>query len=300
MLSGFNLSPIGSLTAGTNGLLYSLPSPYNYYEKMKKVLLLWAQPCKIAIALFLSQKTASKKKHMKRSNKLTLSLVIAIAFVTIASVAQAAYSQNFNTYAGSAATIPTGWSIAFSGTATYNGQGNGGMGTAGAWAYGTTGGTDFAFGALRGATPGNLTLAVGFVNNTGSTITSLTFTWNYEQWRYANTTGFDLSGTGALAGNAIVNAADFVGLAVGTGGNGTPTSTPISLTVSGLSIAPGATYGLSWVTTLPAMGNAGNGIAIDDFNLNLGAVIPEPSTWAMITLGAVLLLGVQCLRRKKS
>jgi hypothetical protein len=186
--------------------------------------------------------------------------------------------------------------LAFTGTTTFNGAGTGTSATQGAWAYGT--GTDFSLGALRGNNVGNLTLAVGFVNNTGATITSLAFTWNYEQWRYANTTGFSLSGTGALAGNVQLNTANFVGLPAGT--NGTPTSTPISLTVSGLSIANGTTFGLSWVTTAPPMGNTGNGIAIDDFNLNLGAIIPEPSTWAMITVGAVLLLGAQCLRRRKS
>ncbi len=235
---------------------------------------------------------------MKSSDKLTLRLVLAIAFVTIASVAQAAYNQNFNTYDGTAATIPTGWSIAFSGTATFNGTGNGTSANQGAWAYYSGTGSDFSLGALRGGTPGNLTLAVALVNNTGSTITSINLTWNYEQWRYADTTGFNLSGTGALAGNVQLNTANFVGLAVGT--NGTPTSTPISLTVSGLTIANGATFGLSWVTTAPPLGTAGNGMAIDDFNLNLGAIIPEPSTWAMITVGAVLLLGAQCLRRKKS
>ncbi len=187
------------------------------------------------------------------------------------------YTQNFNTYLGTLATVPAGWTVAFSGTATFNGVGTGTSATGGAWAYGTGG--ENSFGALRSATPLNITEAVSFTNNTGSTLTTLTITFNYEQWRYANTSGWDLSGTGALTGNALVNAADYVGLAAGT--NGTPTSVPITLALTGLSIANGATFGLSWLTTDQT--GSDNGVAIDDFSLTYSPV-PEPSTWISGTL----------------
>lgn len=204
------------------------------------------------------------------------------------------YSQDFDTYVGTAATIPLGWTVSFTGSAVFNGAGTGTSATGGAWAYGT--GSDFSLGALRATTPGNLTLAVALVNDTGATITDLTIQWNYEQWRYVNTSGFDLSGTGSLAGNATVNAADFAGGATGT--NGTPTSTPISLTLSGLSIAPGAAFGLSWVTT-DASGSD-NGVSIDDFAISAGSPVPELSTIPTVFLGGALLIGMHRFRRKLS
>lgn len=204
------------------------------------------------------------------------------------------YSQDFDAYAGTPATIPFGWTVSFSGNAVFNGTGAGTSATGGAWAYGT--GSDFSFGALRTATPGNLTLAVALVNDTGATITDLTIQWNYEQWRYANISGFDLSGTGTLAGNVTVNAADFAGSASGT--SGTPTATPISLTLSGLSIAPDATFGLSWVTT-DASGSD-NGIGIDDFAISAGSPVPELSTIPMVILGGGLLIGMRRFLRKVS
>lgn len=200
------------------------------------------------------------------------------------------YSQDFDTYAGTAATVPLGWSVSFTGTANFGGANSGSSSAGAAYAYGT--GSDFSFGALHTGTTGLITLAVASINDTGSTLTSLTIQWNYEQWRFANTSGFDLSGTGALAGNVTLNAADFAGAATGT----SPTQIPISLTLSGLSIAPGVSYGLSWVTT-DASGSD-NGVAIDDFAISAGSPIPEPATIAMFVLGAGLLVGIRRFRCK--
>ena len=202
------------------------------------------------------------------------------------------YSENFDTYAGSAATVPFGWSVSFTGTANFGGTNAGTSSAGGAYAYGA--GSDFSFGALHTGTTGLITLAVNLINDTGSTLTSLTIQWNYEQWRFANTSGFDLSGTGALAGDATLNAADFTGATSGSAG----AQTPVSLTLTGLSIAPGASYGLSWVTT-DATG-ADNGIAIDDFAISAGSPIPELSTIQMLFLGGALLTGLSRLRRKLS
>ncbi len=171
---------------------------------------------------------------MKLPSKIALTVAV-VAGMTAAAQAQISYTgspytQNANSFAGTAVTVPAGWSYAFSGTATYNGVGTGTSATGGAWAYGLAG--DNSFGALRSGTPGNITLAVNFTNNTGSTLTDLVISFNYEQWRFANTSGWDLSGTGGLAGVAAVNSADFVGSAMGV--NGTPTSTPIAITLSGI------------------------------------------------------------------
>ncbi|HTQ37637.1 MAG TPA: autotransporter-associated beta strand repeat-containing protein [Pirellulales bacterium] len=107
---------------------------------------------------------------------------------------------------------------------------------------------------------------MSFTNNTGAVIDSLTLNWNYEQWRYANTSGWDLSGTGDLAGNATLNSKDFAGTGSGSGTNGTVTITSVpSFTLTGLSIANGDTFGLSWATT--DQSSSDNGVSIDDFSL---------------------------------
>src|SRR6266481_6739550 len=135
------------------------------------------------------------------------------------------YSQDFDGYGGTAVTVPLGWSVSFTGTANFGGTNSGSSSTGAAYAYGT--GSDFSFGALHTGTTGLITLAVAFINDTGSTLTSLTIQWNYEQWRFANTSGLDLTGTGALAGNASVEAADFTGTTSGSAA----AQTPISLTL---------------------------------------------------------------------
>ena len=182
------------------------------------------------------------------------------AFAQI-SLTSSSYTQNFNSYVGSAATVPAGWTSSASG---YQGVGSTSSSTGGNYASQT--GTDRGFGALRSNSTGNITLGVGFTNNTGSTITSLTLSWNYEQFKFGNTSGFDLSGTGGLAGNSILNGKDFSGVASGSGLRSTAVS---SFTITGLSIANGATFGFNWVAT--DVSGADNGVAIDDFSLTIPA-----------------------------
>ena len=166
-------------------------------------------------------------------------------------------------------TIPAGWSGTSSGTAAYKGRGNGSSNAGGYWAYGS--GSEYSLGALRSGTPGNITYTVSYTNNSGGTITSLTFSWDYEQWRYANTSGWDCSGTGQLSGNSTLNAKDFTGSASGT--NGSVTVTPVtSFTLSGLSIANGQTFGISWITTDGT--SSDNGVAIDKFSISASGSPP--------------------------
>jgi hypothetical protein len=181
------------------------------------------------------------------------------------------YTQLFDSYAGTVGSIPSGWSVAFQLASVFNGVGTGTSSTGGAWAYGIGG--ENAFGALRSGTPGNITLGASFINNTGNTITSLTIGLTYEEWRYANTSGFNVSGTGALSSSSL-STLNYSGSAAGV--NGVPTSTPALLTLTGLSISNGATFGINWLTTDAAL--ADNGIALDNFALGFTA-LPEPGTW---------------------
>jgi hypothetical protein len=188
-----------------------------------------------------------------------------------------AKTDDFNAYNPTtaptmASTLPTGWTG--SGVAVYNGRGTG-TNTAGAfYAFGTTISADYSAGALRS---GSLVISytVGFTNNSGGTITDLTFSWNYEQWRFANTSGWNATGTGALASNTTLNGKDFTGSASGT--TGTVATTAVApFTLSGLSIAPGQSFGITWATT-DATG-ADNGVSIDDFNIQASGVTVQNQT----------------------
>lgn len=200
------------------------------------------------------------------------------AQISITTLPYASGVTDFNNYnpnsaANLTATIPAGWTASSSGAAAYNGQGTGASNVGGYWAYGSA--SEYSLGALRSGTPGNITYTVTYINNTGTTINGITLEWDYEQWRYANTSGWNVSGTGALAGNATLNALDFAGVAAGT--NGTVSVTEIGpVTLSGLSIANGASFGISWITT--DITGSDNGVSIDNFSI---AMCATPS----VTLG---------------
>jgi hypothetical protein len=210
---------------------------------------------------------------------ITLLITLYINLFSQISLTGGPYTQSFDSYLGTSISVPIGWTVTFQLTPVYNGTGTGTSNAGGAWAYGTSG--EYSFGALRSGTPGNITLAVNFTNNTGQTIVDMTFQWNYEQWRYANTSGFDLSGTGVLSGNTSINTQDFSGSSTGT--NGTVTSTPISINLLSINILDGQTFGLQWITT--DLTGADNGISIDDFQLTG----PDPLPVELSSFSAVVL-----------
>lgn len=188
-------------------------------------------------------------------------------------------TDNFDAYNPTNATtatntIPAGWSYS-STSAAYNGRGTGTATAGGFIGYGS--GTDFSLGALPSGSNTH-TYTISFTNNSGTTITSLTLSWDYEQWRYgtANTSGWDVTGTGQLAANATLNAKDFSGVAGSTAGTTGGLTTPVSsFTLSGLSITNGQSFGLTWVTT--NLTGADNGVSIDNFSIQAsGAAAAVP------------------------
>jgi hypothetical protein len=201
------------------------------------------------------------------------------------------YTQNFDLYDGSStATLPAGWTM--TGSSVFKGRGTGSSNAGGIYSYGADS-SDGSLGFLHsGGTGVNLaTYAVSFTNGNSTPITSLTISFSYEQWRFVNATGWDLSGTGDLAGVSALESLDFTGSATGT--SGSVASTPINVTLTGLNIAPGDSFGLSWVANdLPS---SDNGISIDDFSIKAVAV-PEPSTIAILTVGCMF--GLMHLRRR--
>jgi uncharacterized protein len=218
-----------------------------------------------------------------------------------------AYTQNFNTLSNTAGsttneTLPTGWYITESGSgARDNDQyavDTGGSNTGDTFSYGAAGNTDRALGGLQSGTLIS-TIGAQFTNNTGGTITSLDIAYTGEQWRIGNTAAarddrldFQISTNatnlcGADSGPCVgtytdVNALDFtnpIKTAASAGlldGNNAANRTAISTTVSGLSIANGATFWIRW-NDLNASG-ADDGLAIDDFSVTAnGAAVVTPN-----------------------
>ncbi|PBQ32010.1 hypothetical protein CNR22_09585 [Sphingobacteriaceae bacterium] len=216
-----------------------------------------------------------KKDFTKVFKTLVLSCAFAISNhlisqISITAVPFTPASTDFNSFnpnsaSNATATIPAGWSLSSSGTPAYNGQSISGPSAGGYWSYTYLLSGDYNLGGLRDASVGNITYHVDYVNNTGGLITSLVLSWDYEQWRFANFSGWSCFGTGALAGNSVLTTKGYIG--ANNSFLNPATSTPLAtFTLSGLSIANGDTFGISWITNDDT--GADNGIAIDNFSLN--------------------------------
>jgi hypothetical protein len=204
-------------------------------------------------------------------------------------------TENFDSFAGTAGSIPGGFST--TGTQTYKGLDDGGNGQGGYWSFGINSATDRAFGMIEtSSTVTGLGLVVALNNNTGSSINRFTLGYTLEEWRDGNSgsdrqNGFALrystDGTtftsairtdgapvnnnqGKLDGNAIANKV------VVSGFDYIPASP----------IAPGATVYFEW-QFMTVAGSTGNrdGIGLDDVTIT---AVPEPSTW----IAGVFALGV--------
>lgn len=219
--------------------------------------------------------------------------------VSIAAV-NTAVTQDFNTLVNTgtgtlAANTPAGWGFLETGTnanTTYT-AGTGSANAGDTYSFGATSAADRAFGGLQS---GALvpTLGARFVNNTGTTITSLAIAYTGEQWRLG-TSGraipdrldFQFGATAtslSSAGYADVDALDFTQpLITGTvgalDGNAAANRTAISSTINSLSIAPGAEFWIRW-NSFDATG-ADDGLGIDDFSITAnptgGPVTPNLS-----------------------
>ncbi len=193
-----------------------------------------------------------------------------------------AYTQDFDTLAnaGTSSVTPGGWDFAESGTnanTTYTA--GTGSGTAGdTYSFGATASTERAFGGLQSGslTP---TVGAGFTNATGGTVTSLDIAYVGEQWRLGATgprtdrMDFQVStdATSLTSGTwADEDALDLLG-SVSSGtvglrdGNAAANRTAVSGTLSGLSLAPGATVWIRWASF--DVSGSDDGLAVDDFSV---------------------------------
>jgi predicted extracellular nuclease len=204
-----------------------------------------------------------------------------------------AYTEDFNTLASSGTantTVPNGWEFSESGAnanTTYR-AGTGSDNTGDTYSFGATSNTERAFGGLRS---GTLVPLIGgqFTNNTGATITSLDIVYMGEQWRLGqNTTGraadrldFQLSSSATSITTGTwtdYDSLDFsspvvAGTVGALNGNVSPNRTAISFSITGLSIANGASFWLRWADT-DLIPGADDGLSVDDFSLTPNGVVP--------------------------
>ena len=206
-------------------------------------------------------------------------------------VLNTAYSEDFNVLASSgvSATTPAAWTRAESGTGandTYTA--NTGTSTAGdTYSYGSAAlPADRALGGLRTST---LTPTIGafYRNDTGSTINTLQINYTGEEWRLGNAGRTDrldfqysTDATSLTTGTwTDANTLDFTTPNTATAGakdgNDVANRTAISNTISGLSIAAGATFWIRW--TDPDATGSDDGLAIDDFSITAGIDTPALS-----------------------
>ena len=216
-----------------------------------------------------------------------------------------AYTQDFNTLAstGTANTaVPTGWEFSESGTnanTTYR-AGTGSDNTGDTYSFGAASNTERAFGGLRS---GSLVPLIGaqFTNNTGGTITSLAIAYTGEQWRLGqNTTGraadrldFQLSSnaTSITTGTwTDYDSLDFsspvvTGTVGALDGNTAANRTATSFTITGLSIANGASFWIRWADT-DLIPGADDGLSVDDFSLTPDGTVAEAAPTVSTTVPA--------------
>ncbi|NBP90557.1 MAG: hypothetical protein EBU50_04925, partial [Opitutae bacterium] len=207
-----------------------------------------------------------------------------------ASLSSATYNQNFD--AATASALPTGWKIgaadsysgalATSATTITSGSPAGTQGVATALT-GTSSGilglfkdsaNDQALGILNSGTGVTSPKSVyfAFTNNTGSTVTALSFNWGYEKFR-SGSRQFDWTlfggttntiDTAITAGNKTY-AADSANTTIYMTDNELVSAA--SASVSGLTLTNGSTYYLEWKLTGNGGSSNGQALGIDDFNL---------------------------------
>jgi hypothetical protein len=180
--------------------------------------------------------------------------------------------------------------------------------------YGASGSTDRALGSLpsNALTPAGSEVYFGLRlrNATGVTLESFTLSYTGEQWRDGGsatpaaqtlTFGWSTSATGLTNGiftaeaNLSYNSPIFLNTGAGAAVNGNTTGavSVVGYTVNGINWQPDTDLWLRWSD----VNNAGNdhGLAIDD--LQFAATVPEPSTWALLALGAAALFGLRGRKR---
>ncbi|MFT3680942.1 MAG: endonuclease [Ferruginibacter sp.] len=191
------------------------------------------------------------------------------------------YTEDFNSLSNTGAnntTLPLGWAFFETGSnANTNYAADAGGATAGnTYSYGAASATDRAFGTLRSGSLQSV-IGVSFVNNSGTTLTSLAITYKGEEWRLGSAGRsdtlqfqFSLDATSLSDGTWIdENTLDFVTPVTtttgGKDGNAAGNNTTVTSVINGLSVPAGAVFWIRWQDS-DATG-ADDGLAVDDLSI---------------------------------
>ncbi len=245
---------------------------------------------------------------MKAKFPLIVAGVSALAVSLPAQVAfDGDYSQDFNSLAASGTGNPwtdnttiSGW---YASRSTYD-AGTGSSNTGAMYSFGPANNTDRALGSVGSGTTGAVSYGVRLQNTSGFTLESFEVSYTGEQWRSGGTTSGSQTVTfsynigvnlnlGVATGWTAVTALDFTSPVFSTtvgalNGNLTANRTERSLTLNGVSLAPGQELFLRWVDADHS--GTDHGLAIDDLNVTALTVVPEPSTLALVGGGLLFLL----------
>lgn len=202
-----------------------------------------------------------------------------------------AYTQNFDTLANTLTTNDltiNGWYLDETGSSSRNnGQYAASTGSDNAgdvFSFGASGSAERAFGTLYS---GTLSPKIGalFTNDTGQTIASLLISYTGEMWRagVANRGAADRldfqysldaaslnSGAWTHVDELDFNSPNLSAAAGALAGNSPGNQAPVSFTIAGLNIAPGASFWIRWTDWDIAPG-ADDGLSVDDFSLTPGS-----------------------------
>ncbi len=213
-----------------------------------------------------------------------------------------AFTQNFDGMGSSAtAALPTGfkigtdWSAGTTATTlAYGSTGTGAVtsssgGGAINWANGiTASSTDRALGFLNSSgytSPRSIILKI--TNNTGSTIGSLSISFDYEKYR-SGSRQFDWTffhgSTVTPATSATAGDQSYPADAANTTIFNPPTTTSKTVNLTGLSIADGTDYYLKWTLTGLGGSTNGQGLGIDNFSITATAAVSSNANLSNLSL----------------
>lgn len=188
-----------------------------------------------------------------------------------------------------------GWYTARTGTGTTIAADTGSNNAGNLYSYGAAGSSDRALGSVGSgnAAAGSFFWGVRLINDTSSTLSSLTISYTGEQWRYSGTAAaqtvdfqYQIAATSLTAGTWIdFNPLDFVspvisGTTGALNGNVAPNQTTLSSTLSGISLAPGQEIWLRW-SDIDHPGSD-HGLAIDNVSTST-TVTPPPGAGITVT-----------------
>ncbi|HOY42757.1 MAG TPA: hypothetical protein PLX60_12885, partial [Chitinophagales bacterium] len=206
------------------------------------------------------------------------------AQVSVTSISQT-YTQDFNSLASTGSTsslLPTGWNVSRN---SYT-IGNGSSTTGSVYSYGSTSSTERALGTLPSNNYNPVLFGCKFVNNTGGEITGLNISYMGEMWRLgANGSPLDtlyfqyttenvdsiFNGNWTDVASLHFITPDSTGALNARDGNATNNQRFISSSVTGLSIANGATFWIRWQDK-NSLGSD-DGLSVDSLKVTFSNVV---------------------------